>query len=177
MAALANFAGYQLVWLAVVSSAGAARPVLGIGAALAFVAIQIAVSRTRVADFGFVAVSIACGFVVDGTLAHFGYVHYAANEVALPAPLWILSLWAAFAMTLNHSLRWVLGRPFLAALLGLLGGPLAYAAASRGFGAVALEPPAWSSLGSVGVGWALALALFALVGERSRRAPQGEVPT
>ena len=177
MPALVNIAGYQLVWLAVVSSAGAARPMLGIGAALAFVAIQLAFSRTRVADFGFVAVSIACGFVVDGTLAHFGQVRYAANEAALPAPLWIIALWAAFAMTLNHSLRWVLGRPFLAALLGALGGPLAYAAAARGFGAVTLEPPAWASLGSIAAGWALALALFALVGERSRRAPRGEVAT
>lgn len=168
MTLLANLIGYQLVWLLVVWSAGASRPIVGIGAAATFVVAQLVASRTRRSDVLLVLVALIGGVIVDGLLARTGWVRYAANDGVLVAPTWILALWAAFAMTLNHSLHWLLGRPGVAALFGGIGGPLAYLAASRGFGAVSLEPPLWLSIGSVGAGWALALACLARWGHRSR---------
>ena len=168
MTIVANVIGYQLVWLAVVWSAGAACPLIGVCASLAFVALQLGASQARRRDARLIVVALMCGVVVDGWLAKSGWVRYAAAEGPGPAPVWILALWAAFAMTLNHSLRWLLGRPWAGAALGAFGGPLAYLAASRGFGAIALEPPERSSIAAVALGWALALALLAIVGGRER---------
>jgi hypothetical protein len=80
-------------------------------------------------------------------------------------------------MTLNHSLRWLLGRPVTAALLGAFGGPLAYLAASQGFGAVALELPLSASIGAIAAGWALALMCLALVGKCVRAQMATQVST
>ena len=80
------------------------------------------------------AVAVASGVVIDGTLrALAAGCATPRRDPAFPphgAPLWILCLWAAFALTLTRSLAWLMRRPWLAALLGALGAPLAYASAA-----------------------------------------------
>ena len=52
-----------------------------------------------------------------------------ASAGSLPiAPFWMLALWIAFATTLNHSMRWLMHRPVVAAIGGAVFGPLAYLA-------------------------------------------------
>ena len=52
----------------------------------------------------------------------------------------MVSLWIAFATTLNHSLRWLVNRPVAAALCGAIGGPLAYLAGAK-LGALTIGAP------------------------------------
>jgi hypothetical protein len=164
-----NFVLYQAVWFAVVASAGRGRAALGMGAAVLFAAAVLAFSRRRGSDVRLMAAAVALGVVIDGALRLSGWLRYASPEPALPphgAPLWILCLWAAFALTLTRSLAWLMRRPWLAALLGALGGPLAYASAARGFGAVELAPPAARALAGLALGWGAALALLACLAPR-----------
>src|SRR5271168_1295168 len=105
-------------------------------AAALFAAAQLALSRRRFADARLMAAAVSFGVLIDGTLGFCGWLRYASPEPAFPphgAPLWILCLWAAFALTLMRSLAWLMRRPWLAVLAGALGGPLAYASAARGF--------------------------------------------
>jgi hypothetical protein len=57
------------------------------------------------------------------------------------APVWIIAMWAGFATLLHVALRWLLPHRWLAALLGAVGGPLAYYAGMR-LGAVNFPDPA-----------------------------------
>jgi hypothetical protein len=162
MSRWANFAGYQLVWFAAVcgASRGLTWPALLVMAL--FGAWQLSVSPSRTADLRLVAAALAMGVVLDGVFSASGVLHYAARAVALPpggAPLWILALWAAFALTFNHSLRWLTGRPLLCLTLGAAGGPLAYLGAGR-LGAVSFAAPAWQGLLGLAAGWAVACALL-----------------
>jgi hypothetical protein len=163
----ANLVGYQLVWFAIVSSAGAGRAWLGICAVTLFVGAQLVASHERRADLGLAATAIACGLMLDGTLARSGVVQYAGNSGVLPAPIWILALWAAFAMTLNHSLAWLRGRAVAAALLGGIGGPLDYLAAERASGAVAIPQPQ-TALVALALGWSIALAVLSTLASKWR---------
>ncbi|MBN8888177.1 MAG: DUF2878 domain-containing protein [Rudaea sp.] len=156
-----NIAGYQLVWFAAVYGAATARPWMGVGAALFFVAGQMLVSRDRSADARTLLLAIGLGIVIDGSLAATGLLRYASPYPALGAPAWILAIWAAFALTVNHSLAFLRNRPLPAALLGAIGAPLAYSAAARGFGAVAFGEPRWTGLLALSVAWAGAMTLFA----------------
>jgi hypothetical protein len=159
-----NFVAYQALWFAVVASAGHGRAALGMGAAALFAAVQLALSRWRLVDVRLMAAAVSLGVVIDGTLGFCGWLRYASPEPAFPphgAPLWMLCLWAAFALTLTRSLAWLVRRPWLAALLGALGGPLAYLSAARGFAAVELAPPAARALGGLAFGWGGALLLLA----------------
>ena len=159
----ANLVGYQLVWFAIVISASRGQPWWGIASALVFVGLQFLYSTNRSADARALMAAFVCGFLLDGALAASGWLHYASPLLSLPAPVWILALWLAFAMTLNHSMAFLRGKPVMAALLGGIGGPLAYLGAAHGFDAIVFAAPAWHAIALLAVGWAIALAALAVL--------------
>jgi hypothetical protein len=164
MRSLANFAGFQAAWWASVLGAAQGAAWVGIVACAAFVVLQWCLSPRRSADARGVACALAAGLLLDGLLAQTGWIYYSAAVPGLPAPAWILALWAAFAMTLGHSLAWL--RPGSAALFGALGGPLAYLGAER-LGAVDLAMPV-AAVVALAIGWALASWWLVWVSTRAR---------
>ncbi|MGI8560461.1 MAG: DUF2878 domain-containing protein [Luteimonas sp.] len=162
MAFWLNAIGYQTVWFCAVIGAGSGRWWPAVAASLVFVAWQWAASRQRGIDARLVGVALACGLVIDGGLAASGLARYAATwPSAAFAPTWILAVWAAFAMTLNQSMRWLQSRLSAAAVLGAVGGPLAYLGAARGWNAVEFSAPQWPALLALGALWLLAMPLLA----------------
>jgi len=165
----ANFIAYEAVWFATVYAAGRDRTLPGVLAAAVFACMQLTVSRQRAADFRLIAAAVLVGIVLDGVLAATGVVEYNSTPPSLPpggAPIWILAIWASFALTLNHSLRWLRGRPFVGAWLGAIGGPLAYVSANRLSGAVAFTSPQWRAMLCLALGWSLAIGLLAYLAGR-----------
>lgn len=160
MVVVLNAIGYQAVWLVAVASAACGLPAWGIGAAVVFVMVQWLASEHRIGDLLLLAVALAFGILLDGSLASTGWIAYASPGPSLVAPAWILAIWCAFALTFNHSLRFLQGRPRIAALLGLVGGPLAYLSAA-GFGALTFAEPPDRSLLVLALAWAIALPLLA----------------
>jgi hypothetical protein len=167
MKGLANFAGYQLVWFCAVIAAGRGLAWPGVLAAAAFIVWQLAVSEQRGADARLLLVALPTGALIDGALAASGAAAYAAPWPSTAfAPVWILGLWCAFAMTLTHTLRFLHGRIALAALFGAIGGPLAYLGAARGWGAVEFAPPRWPALAWLALGWGVAMPVLAQLAQR-----------
>ncbi|WP_250622955.1 DUF2878 domain-containing protein [Pinirhizobacter soli] len=163
----ASLIGYQLVWFAAVIGAGhgLARP--GIVGMLLYAACQLVAARHYKADLSLMATAIVLGLVVDGGLIRSGLAIYAAPwPSAMWVPAWILALWATFALTLTQSLRWLQTRLWVAAMLGAIGGPLAYLGASRGWQVVSFADPAWRGLLWLGFGWALVTPTLAWLARR-----------
>jgi hypothetical protein len=173
MSVLTNFVGYQAVWFIAVLGAARGTPWPAVAALVAFAGWQLVVSVVRSSDLKLMALALLCGLLLDGALAMSGLLRYAAPAPAVPAggaPLWILALWLSFALTLNHSLAWLRGRPGAAVLLGALCGPLAYVAAERMAGVVVFGAPRGLAASALAAGWALALLLLV----RSANAWAGE---
>jgi hypothetical protein len=163
VSAWANFIGYQLVWFAVAGTAAGSRPWLGLAAAGVFVAVQMSISDRRALDLRLLIVAFVLGLVIDGTLSKLGWIRYSPAAPALPsggAPLWILALWVAFSLTLTRSLAWLSGHPIWAAVLGAIGGPLAYWSAARGFHAVRFVPPWYRVIAGLAAGWSVAISVL-----------------
>ena len=83
----------------------------------------------------------------------------------------VAAIWGAFALTLRHSFRFLHGRPWLAALMGAIGAPLAYLGAGRFGYAVQFTRGEPAALVALALGWAIALPAmlaFAAAMERSR---------
>ncbi|UPG92209.1 DUF2878 domain-containing protein [Luteibacter aegosomaticola] len=159
-----NLILYQALWFALVICASRGVPGGAIAAAVVFVAWQVATGPKPAEETRRVLAALVLGTVVDGVPALLGWWHYASPSPALPAggaPLWILALWACFATTIDRSLRVVRGRPWLAAALGAVGGPMAYLAAAHGWQAVVFTCSPAVYLAWLGVGWALALVVLA----------------
>ena len=165
-----NLLGYQASWFIAVIGAGQGAWWPGVAAALAYTGWQLATAPDREAALRTLALALLAGLVIDGLLARAGALHFAAASPAFPtggAPLWILGLWLAFAMTLLRSLAFVQHRLVLAAVFGAVGAPLAYLGAARGWQAVAFASPAWEVLAALAIAWAVVLPLMA-VSARSR---------
>jgi hypothetical protein len=159
-----NFIGYQALWFALV--VGAAHGAAGFATAAGgvFIVAQAALAERPLDDVRRVATALALGVLIDGIPAWLGWWHYASPSPSLPpggAPLWILTLWACFAMTIDRSLSFVRARPLIGALLGAVGGPLAYLGAAHGWQAVTFTCPPALYLGWLGTAWALAVPALA----------------
>ena len=162
--------GYQVTWFAIVIGAGREQPWPGIVTALGFVIWQ-SWGAQRALMLRLVAVALLAGLVIDGALVRNGMLVYASPWPSPQwPPLWILAIWAAFAVTLPRSLAFLQGRPWLAAALGAVGGPLAYLAAAQVGSAVEFAMPQWPALVVLASAWAVAMPLLATYAMRSARA-------
>lgn len=75
---------------------------------------------------------IFTGSIVDSILAKSRLVEYQQNiGYENIAPYWILLLWGGFALTLNHSMSWMLRKPKVAYSFITIGAPLSYFSASK----------------------------------------------
>lgn len=162
-----NLLGYQAVWFAAVAGAGRGLPWVGPVAALAFTAVTLALGGQRAADLRSLALALPIGFLLDSAFAASGWLQYAqAWPWAGAAPVWIWALWVGFALTFNHSLRYLGTRPGLAALLGLLGGPLSYWMAASSFDAVEFGVAPGRVMIALGLAWAATLPALLVVNRR-----------
>lgn len=128
---LANFLLFQAAWLAGVLGAAHGRPWLGPVVALAAVAWHLARARRALPEALLLAAALVLGAAFENFLVLGGWLRFETSEIAALAPAWMVALWAAFATTLNVSLRVLHHRPVVAAALGAVAAPLAYYAGGR----------------------------------------------
>jgi len=169
-----NFLAYQLAWLAVVVSAARDATWVGISIVLLLAAVHLRLRRSP-RELRAIGLAVLIGLLVDSTLALTGQVRFASAWPPGLAPCWMLSLWAAFATTLNHSLRWLMMRPVAAALAGAAGGPLAYLAGAK-LGALALVTPA-VTLPMIALLWMLAMVTLSMFVLRGSAPAEQRLPT
>ncbi len=159
--------GYQLVWFAAVIGAAHDLAWPGVAGMLAYAAAQLLLARRYRVDLSLMATALVLGFLLDSALIRTHLASYGATWSSLAiAPAWILALWMTFALTFTQSLRYLQSRLWLAALLGLIGGPLAYLGAARGWQVVQFDAPAWRALLLLAAGWGLATPLLAWLARR-----------
>lgn len=174
MSIVINVVAYQLAWFACVLGAAYGHPEIGTFVVAAAVALHLLQSARPLNDLKLMAAAGFLGFVLDSGLASGGIVVFASGVwVDGLAPHWMVALWVAFATTFHLSLRWVMARPAFAALLGAIGGPVAYYAGMR-LGALELQP-LQVALPIIGAAWALAMWGLALVVGRASSPLEPEV--
>lgn len=160
-----NLAASEAGWLACVSGAANGMPWIGPLVVLGLVAIHLRLSRRPGPEFRLIVSAVLIGLVADSLLVFSGLVSYSAGIwVEGLAPYWILAMWALFATTMNVSMKWLRGRQTLAALLGAIGGPLAYLAGEK-LGAISLNQPVLA-LVALAVIWAIAMPLLVRLATR-----------
>ena len=166
---LANFVGFQSVWFLSLFGAGTQRSWLGAVALILFAVWHFRTAHNWRVELILVAVACMVGLVVDTAFIQANLLAYSEPlPFAAVAPYWILGMWINFALTLNGSMRWLHGRYLLAAVLGAIGGPLAYVAGVK-LGAAALLASSTLVYGALAVVWAGAVPLLVWVTDRVNR--------
>ena len=140
-------------------------PLLGPGLVAIAVAYHLYTAPSPRPEMILIAIAAAVGSVWDSMLVAAGWLVYPSGTLlAGTAPYWITALWVAFATTFNVSLRWFKPRLVLAAVLGTIGGPLAFLAGERLGGVVFTDYSA--ALTALALGWALLMPLMMLIAQR-----------
>jgi hypothetical protein len=165
MSRLLNFGFFYVGWFACVAGAGRGWLWLGptVGAVLVMGHLLLTRDRRREAAL---ALTIGLfGFAADTLQASVGLYAFTSTSV-LPwlCPPWMVALWALFATTINSSMAWLVGRYRLAALLGVVCGPLSYFAGAR-LGAIELHHNALVSLAGIAMMWALVMPALLVIRE------------
>jgi hypothetical protein len=162
---LLNFAVFQAAWTAAVLGAAGGWPLLGVAAVAAALAWHLHRSAQPAQEARLAAAVTAVGLVFESLrlLLH-DTVYPSGQPLATLPPYWLIALWTLMAITLNVTLRWLRGRWALAALLGAVGGPLAFAGGERLGGAQFTDPT--SALTSLALGWAGLMPLLIALAQR-----------
>jgi hypothetical protein len=149
-----NVALYQAGWFACVLGAANGLPWVGVVAAVGIVAWHLATAPRPGPEAALIGAALVVGALFETLVVRAGWARYPSQSfVDGAAPVWMIALWAMFATMLNVTLRALRDRPALAAVLGAIGGPLAYYAGAR-LGAIVF-PDLAAALVAIGIGWAV----------------------
>ncbi len=161
---LVNVVVFQIAWLLSVIGGAQQMPWLGPLAALFAFTLHLRAARK---PFEEVLLVLSCGLIgasFDSILVAAGWVTYKSGLFSdYFAPYWIITMWMLFAMTLNVSMRWLRGKPKLAALLGFYGGPASYIA-GQALGGIVLTNQI-AALTALAVGWAVMMPMLMRLSE------------
>ena len=161
---LVNFAVFQVAWLSSVIGGAREMPWLGPLAVLVALAVHLRFARKPFEEILLVISCALIGVSFESLLTAAGWVTYKSGQFSdYLAPYWIITMWMLFATTLNVSMRWLRGRPKLAALFGFYGGPAAYLAGQALGGIVLVNQ--FAALSALAVGWALMMPLLMWLSE------------
>lgn len=165
MAIFINFAAFQFGWFSAVIGAANQLPWVGPLVIAAVLALHFYMADRPLQEVSLVLACAVIGTWFDSMLVAFGWVAYPSGQWhAMIAPYWIISMWMLFATTLNISMTWLRGRPWLAAVAGAVAGPLTYMAGTR-LGAIELLNQE-AALAALGIGWAIMLPALVALGTR-----------
>lgn len=161
-----NLLAFQIGWWAVVLSAAAGMPMLGMAVVAALLIRHLRRVRRGPGEARLIMLTALIGLLLESLLQASGWVGYAGDRAApWLAPLWLAALWANFAMTLNVSLAALRDHPALATVLGAVGGPIAYWGGAE-LGAMRFVEPV-ASLATLALAWALLTPLLLALARRS----------
>ena len=168
---------FQVGWFATVLGAAHERAWLGLVVVPAILALHLFLSKDWRRELALAVAVGLLGFVVDSALVSTAVFAPIPFVWASPpwSPPWMAMLWVNQAVALNASLAWMRGRYLLGALLGAIGGPLAYLSGAK-LGAM-LRLPSHHGLLIIGITWAVAFpVLQALAAKAAGPVPPANPP-
>jgi hypothetical protein len=160
-----NVVVYQCAWFACVLGAAANRPWIGVAAAATAVLLHLCLAPAPRRELPLILLAVLAGAAFESVLVASGWVRASpALLVGNLVPVWMVALWAAFATTLNVSLRALRRRYLITAAIAAVGAPLAYQAGAA-LGALQWVQ-ATPALLLVAGGWAVLLPLLMRTAQR-----------
>ena len=158
---LVNFLLFQVTWFACVIGGGVYGNIWpGVGCVTLLI-LTLRHSRSMRQDVMLAIGAMLFGWLLDTAWSRLGVVEFPGLTIA---PSWIVLLWLAVALTVNHSLRFLRDRPLLGAIVVGLAAPVTYLVGDR-LGAVVLPDPV--QLWMVSLAWAVLFYIGFVAARRS----------
>tara|TARA_B100000131_G_C17998967_1_gene565736 strand:+ start:458 stop:979 length:522 start_codon:yes stop_codon:yes gene_type:complete len=151
--------GFKICWIACAFSTTWGAPYLGPLLTLIFILLHLVIVKFNSRDIKIIGLALLSGLVIDSLFFQFNLINYQGGILTQfkLAPLWILSMWAGFSVTLLYSLDSIKNRYFISGILGLIGGPLSYNAGVQ-IGSITLN--GLLSYIALGIVWGLIIPIL-----------------
>ena len=133
MKKIINVIGFYIVWWGCIFGVLYDYTYSGPLLALLFIIIHMKFVAIESMELKLICYISILGTIVDTSFILLGLLGYEGgygNNIAI-APLWVTSMWACFAMSINHSMVWLKNKYFLSVLLGIIFGPLVYLSSEK----------------------------------------------
>lgn len=145
-------------WLVCMQQATGEYPWVGPLFVLLILIGTLSASPTRWVDLLLIIVLGLVGTLIDTLYIKMGMIQYKGGYHSFPsiAPLWISSLYALYASSVNHSLVWLRIHTIVACVLGAFGAISSYVVGIE-LGAATFLWPHYLSLTVIGAVWAFIL--------------------
>ena len=157
-----NFVLFQVLWFAAVLGAAEGASWWALPVLIAMLAWTPLTGAAVLPDLRLVTIGLAVGIIFEICFIASGAIAYEAQWANWAPPLWILALWAGFAMSFNHSMAWMCQRPVIACVFGGIGAVLSLLAGMK-LGAAQPLLPDWQVALIYGASWALLVPVLALI--------------
>ena len=156
---LIQYGVFKISWL-LAAWGGVAGPPWSYWGALPFLAFLFlhVLYTKRVWELWF-ALSVALfGTILDSIYNITGLIEFNGTYPFAPwmSPIWMTSIWAGLAVTLDHSLKVLIGRPIWTFVVGAVFGPIAYWTGAE-MGAIHFSLGNWETMAILAVPWGLML--------------------
>ncbi|MGI9291390.1 MAG: DUF2878 domain-containing protein [Gammaproteobacteria bacterium] len=166
MPIILNLVLFKIVWAMSLAGVVIGYAWLGAAGLVAFMTWHAKTVRTAKADFYLAGVAVLVGLFLDTLYLQSGLIIYQGQTPwSGMAPVWILALWANFALTMNGCMAWLQQRKWLAALLSFIFGPLGYYGGIK-LGTATINDNQWLLFFIIGVAWAVAVPLLLTLAAR-----------
>jgi hypothetical protein len=124
---IVNAIGFQLAWFICVQG----NDFFAALAAIASIILYQMMFNTPLKTWKILIAFALLGYLGDGIISIIFNLDYSGslnggNHSNVLSPVWLLSLWLAFATTLNHSMQWLFKTPYLTVFVALFFVPISY---------------------------------------------------
>ena len=137
---LYDLIGFKICWVLCAFCSIWNQPYLGPLATTFFIMIHLYFVRFKSRDIKIILIAILCGLLLDTSFSKLGLISYQGGIFAHYglSPLWILSMWAGFSLSMMYTLESIKDKYIISSFLGLIGGPLSYSA-GVGIGSITIH--------------------------------------
>lgn len=155
-----NGAFFYIGWLICMQQAPGEYPYIGPIVILGIILYHLSATHLRCVDSILIVSLGLLGTIVDTLYIQNSLIAYKGGYLLFPgiAPLWITSLWALYAISINHSLAWLEINPAVAAMMGAGGAISSYLVGVK-LGAAEFLMPELVCITIIGMVWALVVPL------------------
>jgi hypothetical protein len=164
-----NLIAFQIGWFACVI--GASKGIFWLGPLVVSVvfAVHLFFTRNFLREIALGLIISFVGFLTDTLLTEFNVYSPLPYYIAPPwSPPWLIFMWLNFATLMNVSIKWLGHNYMLSALLGGIGGALAYYSGNV-FGALHYFEPLLTNILITGIVWAGLTPLFFYISNQLKK--------
>ena len=161
-----NFIGFYFCWWLTIYGAVKEIYFLGPLILILYMIVHFVYISFAKVEYLFIIICFFLGFLIDTVLLNLNFIIYKGYfpQHYNFAPLWSVSLWLSFGLSIFHSFQWLQRRYFLTMILGIISGPIIYYSCLRA-NIIEFNLPLYQILIIISFLWSFILPLYIYIAD------------